>query len=248
MAVEWPDTGFPRNITALTTTRDGGISLAAWRSFNLASHVGDLTGAVAGNRRILQATLPPGARIAWLRQVHGTTVVDAAAGDGARADASVCHRPGVACAVLTADCLPVLLCDRDGSVVAAAHAGWRGLASGVLESTVAAMRRTPSQVTAWLGPCIGSTAFEVGPEVRDAFCAGVAAGHVAAVQACFKPSTRAGHFLADLQALARQRLAALGVVHITADSRCTVSSAETFFSYRRDGETGRMVSLILVNS
>lgn len=246
--VEWPDTGFPSNITAFTTTRDGGISGGAWRSFNLASHVGDIPGAVADNRRILQATLPAGARIAWLRQVHGTMVVDAATGNGARADASVCHQPGFACAVLTADCLPVLLCARDGSAVAAAHAGWRGLAEGVLESTVVAMRRAPSQILAWLGPCIGPTAFEVGHEVRDAFCATPAAGQMSAVRACFRKSARAGHFLADLQGLARQRLAALGVVRITADSRCTLSSPETFFSYRRDGDTGRMASLILVNS
>lgn len=247
MAVECPDTGFPRNITALTTTRDGGVSGDAWRSFNLATHVGDLDGAVDGNRHILQATLPPGAHVSWLRQVHGTTVVDAATGDGARADASVCHLPGRACAIMTADCLPVLLCDHGGSVVAAAHAGWRGLASGVLESTVAAMRVATSQIMAWLGPCIGPAAFEVGPEVREAFRAGIPAGQAAAVEACFRPSARPGHFLADLQSLARLRLAALGVAHIAADRRCTASLPSTFFSYRRDGTTGRMASLILIN-
>lgn len=247
MAVECPDTGFPRNITALTTTRDGGVSRDAWRSFNLAAHVGDLVGAVDGNRHVLRATLPPGALVSWLTQVHGTSVVDAATGDGARADASVCHLPGRACAVLTADCLPVLLCDRGGSVVAAAHAGWRGLASGVLESTVTAMRVATSEVMAWLGPCIGPAAFEVGPEVREAFRARSAAGQMASVEACFRPSERAGHFLTDLQSLARLRLAGLGVAHIAVDSRCTASSPDTFFSYRRDGTTGRMASLILIN-
>lgn len=247
MTVEWPQTGFPDSVTALTTTRDGGVSEGAWRGFNLGGHVGDAAAAVAGNRQTLLSSLPAGTRIAWLDQVHGTRVVDATGGDGARADASVCSRPGTACAVLTADCLPVLLCDRDGRRVAAAHAGWRGLAAGVLEATVAAMQSAPSQVMAWLGPCIGPTVFEVGAEVREAFCARAPAGDMDAIDACFRAAARSGHFLADLQGLARQRLTALGVMHIGADERCTLSSPQTFFSYRRDGATGRMASLILVN-
>lgn len=248
MAVEWPRTGFPRNITALTTTRDGGNSHDPWCSFNLASHVGDRADAVAGNRRILQTALPADVRVGWLEQVHGTTVVDAVRGHGECADAAVCRQPGVACAILTADCLPVLLCDRGGTVVAAAHAGWRGLAGGILEAVVAAMTMPPGDVMAWLGPCIGPATFEVGAEVREAFCAGLASAELHAVHAAFEPSRRPGHFLADLHALARQRLTALGVTRIAADSRCTVSAPDRFFSYRRDGQTGRMASLIFINT
>ncbi|MFN2286971.1 MAG: peptidoglycan editing factor PgeF [Chromatocurvus sp.] len=247
MAVEAPCTGFPDNVLALTTTREGGVSNGPWRSLNLASHVGDSPAAVASNRRILHSTLPGGNPVAWLDQVHGTRVVDVAIdGNGSRADASICRHPGIACAVLTADCLPVLLCDRSGSVIAAAHAGWRGLAGGVLDTTVSAMDCEPADLMAWLGPCIGPGAFEVGPEVREAFCADAAPAQAAAIKACFRPSARAGHFLADLRALARWRLAALGVATIAADSRCTASSPLTFFSYRRDGVTGRMASVILI--
>ncbi len=248
MALEWLDASFPAGITALTTTRDDGISAGAWRSFNLADHVGDREAAVEGNRRILQSALPPESRIAWLQQVHGTAVVDAARAAGARADASVCRAPGVACAVLTADCLPLLLCDRSGRVVAAAHAGWRGLLNGVLEASVRAMAVDPSDILAWLGPCIGPQAFEVGPEVFQRFCAHAAAGDAAAVRACFQPGDRVDHYLADLKALARLRLAGLGVSRITLDPRCTLAEPATFFSYRRDGVTGRMASLILIDT
>ena len=247
MAVEAPCTGFPDNVLALTTTREGGVSNGPWRSLNLASHVGDSPLAVAGNRRRLYSTLPGSHPVTWLDQVHGTRVVDAAVGgNGLQADASICRHPGVACAVLTADCLPVLLCHRGGSVIAAAHAGWRGLAGGVLDATVRAMECEPAELMAWLGPCIGPAAFEVGPEVREAFCAATVPAQAAAVKACFRPSARAGHFLADLRALARWRLDALGVASIAADSRCTASSPLTFFSYRRDGVTGRMASMILI--
>ena len=247
MAVETPDTGFPDNVLAFTTTREGGISSGPWRSLNLASHVGDSPVAVAGNRRILHSALPGNHPVAWLDQVHGTRVVDAAVGgNGLPADASICHQPVVACAVLTADCLPVLLCERSGSVIAAAHAGWRGLAGGVLDATVTAMGCEPADLMAWLGPCIGPLAFEVGAEVREAFCADAVPAQAAAIRACFRPAARAGHFLADLHALARWRLTALGVASIAADSRCTVSSPLTFFSYRRDGVTGRMASMIII--
>jgi YfiH family protein len=152
----------------------------------------------------------------------------------------------VACAVLTADCLPVLLCDRAGSVVAAAHAGWRGLAAGVLESCVRAMAANPGDIMAWLGPAIGRDAFEVGPEVRHAF---LEAGDARETADCFQvSSSREGHFLADLYALARLRLAAAGVVDVFGGEHCTYSDANRFYSYRRDGQTGRMASLILINS
>lgn len=247
LPVERVAAGFPRNITALTTTRGGGVGRGPWQSFNLASHVGDDPHVVAMNRETLQSLLPARSRIAWLDQVHGTNAIDAARHPGVPADASVCRQPGVACAILTADCLPVLLCDRAGTVVAAAHAGWRGLAAGVLEAAVAAMTAAPSELMAWLGPCIGPAVFEVGPEVLAAFCDRAAAAEVAAVRACFQPSHRPGHYLADLQSIARRRLTLLGVGHIAVDTRCTVSVPESFFSYRRDGESGRMASLILVN-
>lgn len=247
LSVEQVAAGFPRNITALTTTRDGGVGRGPWRSFNLASHAGDDDHAVALNREALQSFLPAGSRIAWLNQVHGTRTIDAARHPGVPADASMCRQPGVACAILTADCLPVLLCDRAGNTVAAAHAGWRGLAGGVLEAAVAAMKAAPADLMAWLGPCIGPAVFEVGPEVLAAFCERASTANVAGVRASFQPSGRPGHYLADLHALARQRLTDLGVGHIAVDTRCTVSEPESFFSYRRDGETGRMASLILVN-
>lgn len=247
LSVERVAAGFPRNVTALTTTRGGGVGRGAWQSFNLASHVGDDRQAVALNRETLRSCLPAGSRIAWLKQVHGTNTVDAARHPGLPADASVCRQPGVACAILTADCLPVLLCDRAGVAVAAVHAGWRGLADGVLEAAVAAMKAAPEDLMAWLGPCIGPAAFEVGPEVLAAFSDRAPTACIAGVRACFQPSRRPGHYLADLHALARQRLTVLGVGHIAVDARCTVSAPEAFFSYRRDGETGRMASLILVN-
>lgn len=247
MSVERAAADFPRNITALTTTRDGGTSRWPWQSFNLASHVGDNGNAVTANRTMLRSFLPVDTRIAWLDQVHGTRVVDAAREPGAAADAAVCRQPGVACVVLTADCLPVLLCDRAGLVVAAAHAGWRGLADGVIEAAVAAMRTEPAQVMAWLGPCIGPEAFEVGPEVYATFCDRAPKADLPIIHACFHPSVRPGHFMADLRAIARQRLTSLGVEHIAADARCTRSAPESFFSYRRDGDTGRMASLILIN-
>ena len=247
MSVERVAAGFPRNITALTTTRGGGVGREPWQSFNLALHVGDDGQAVALNRETLRSFLPGDSQIAWLDQVHGTNAIDAARHPGVPADASVCRRPGVACAILTADCLPVLLCDRAGVVVAAAHAGWRGLADGVLEAAVAAMKAAPENLMVWLGPCIGPAAFEVGPEVLATFCDRAPTAQVASVRACFQPSPRPGHYLADLHALARQRLAALGVGHIAVDARCTVSLPASFFSYRRDGETGRMASLILIN-
>jgi len=175
----------------------------------------------------------------WLRQVHGTRCIvaeDATA--GVEADAGVSFRPGTVCAVLTADCLPVLFCDVGGTVVAAAHAGWRGLAAGVLEAAVAAMRRPAGEILAWLGPAIGPAAFEVGDEVRAAFVA-----RDAAAAAAFVPHG-AGKWLCDLDALARQRLAALGLRRIDGGGLCTASDADRFYSYRRDGATGRMASLV----
>lgn len=242
---QWPA---PGNVCALSTTRGGGYSEAPFASFNLGCHVGDAESAVSANRTQLAAVLPDATTIAWLSQVHGTTVVEAGQGGPLPcADAQWSRTPGVACAVLTADCLPVLFCSVDGDVVAAAHAGWRGLLAGVLETTVAAMNEYPQRVLSWLGPAIGPTAFEVGAEVRDAFLSSAASREVSAIAACFEPVvSRPGYYLADLYTLARVRLEVLGLANVFGGGLCTHSDGARFFSYRRDGQTGRMASLILL--
>lgn len=254
LAPHWPDA--PANIGALSTMRHGGVSLAPYGDgkggggLNLGLHVGDDAERVRRNRYLLQGVLPSG-RTAWLSQVHGKTVVDAAAAadDAPQADASVAAARGAVCAVLSADCLPVLLCDVEGKVVAAAHAGWRGLAGGVLGATVAAMRtRGAGEILAWLGPAIGPRQFEVGADVLAAFraCAGAAAADgLPAVEAAFTPSSgRPGKYLADIYALAREVLRRDGVLRVAGGEYCTVTDAARFYSYRRDGVTGRQASLI----
>lgn len=237
-----PDWPAPANVRALATTRRGGVSVGPYASLNLGDPVGDDPAGVAENRRRLRRHLP--AEPVWLKQVHGKQCCDAAACSNAKgsqppeADAAYSRKPGVVCAVLTADCLPVLLCDAAGTVVAAAHAGWRGLAAGVIESTVAAMDVPGERLLAWLGPAIGPDRFEIGGEVRDAFLARDPQAEQAFVA---RPN---GKWLCDIYLLARQRLAGLGVCRITGADFCTVRDAERFFSYRRDGATGRMASLI----
>lgn len=233
-----PDWPAPLGVRALATTRCGGVSRAPWHGFNLGDHVGDDAAAVAANRAALRRELP--AEPLWLTQVHGTHCVDAAtAAPGVEADASFTRKRGVVCAVLTADCLPLLLCDDQASVVGVAHAGWRGLAAGVIEATVAAMAEPGERLMARLGPAIGPQAFEVGGEVRDAFLA-----HDAQAASAFTAGV-GGKWLCDICLLARQRLNALGVRRVaSADFCCTLSDAERFFSFRRDGATGRMASLI----
>ncbi|MDA8254772.1 MAG: peptidoglycan editing factor PgeF [Betaproteobacteria bacterium] len=235
-----PDWPAPPGIRALATTRIGGVSAPPWHSFNLGDHVGDDPRAVAANRALLNRQLP--AAPLWLSQVHGTRCVDAAAAatvaTGIEADASFTRQRGVVCAVLTADCLPVLLCDERATVVAIAHVGWRGLAAGVIEATVGAMREPGASLMAWLGPAIGPQAFEVGGEVRETF---VAHDPQAAQVFVAAPG---GKWLCDIQRLARQRLGALGIRRIAGADSCTVRDGERFFSYRRDGVTGRMASLI----
>lgn len=234
LAADWPA---PTHVHAGTTLRQGGVSQPPWDSLNLAGHVDDDPAAVAQNRRRLG--LPAGP--VWLTQEHGRDVVNAATvapGESPRADASFSTRPGVICAVLTADCLPLLLTDRAGSRVAAVHAGWRGLAAGIIEATVTALEVSPDELLAWLGPAIGPAAYEVGDEVRAAFV-----GHDPQAAACFE-ATRPGHGLLDLYALARRRLQRLGVNAVYGGGLCTFSDTERFFSYRRDGVTGRMASLI----
>ena len=241
----WPA---PANIRALSTTRPGGCSAAPFDSFNLAHHVGDEPTAVAANRGVLGDNLPAGTAIQWLTQVHGIQVV--AAGDYAdypEADAAWSKDPIKACAVLTADCLPVLFCTVSGDRVAAAHAGWRGLVDGVLEATVAALDTDPLQLMAWLGPAIGPQAFEVGAEVRDRFLAAAPACDRALAAACFQPSdAKTGHYFANLYTLARLRLGSLGINAVFGGGLCTYTDSTRFYSYRRDGQTGRMATLILL--
>jgi hypothetical protein len=235
----FPDWPAPANVKAVTTTREGGISVSPYDSLNLARHVGDAEAAVQENRRRLQQRLALPAEPRWLDQVHGTGVVEAgASATPACADASFTHATGTVCAVMTADCLPVLLCDRAGSVVAAAHAGWRGLAAGVLEATVATLGVAPAQLLAWLGPAIGPDAFEVGPEVREAFT-------VAHAEAAAAFSARPdGRWLADLYRLAEIRLHAAGVGAVHGGGFCTYTERSRFYSFRREQVTGRMASLI----
>lgn len=237
-AHDWltPDWPAPVWVKACITTRSGGISAAPFDSFNLGEHVEDDPVAVTKNRQRLISQL--GCKPAWLRQVHGVAVVPAEPGEVLEADASWTATPGVACTVMTADCLPVLFCDRAGSRVAAAHAGWRGLAGGVLEATLDALAVAPEDVLAWLGPAIGPQAFEVGAEVREAFMA----VHPQAAEA-FVASVNPGRYMADIYQLARIRLAARGVTAVYGGGFCTYSDPR-FYSYRRAAQTGRFASLI----
>lgn len=232
-----PDWPAPAHVIAAVSTRRGGVSYGAYASLNLGSHVGDEPEAVAENRRRFAAAAGLAAAPAWLNQVHGCGVVAAGGSEQASADACWSRTPGTACAVLTADCLPVLFVDRAGSCVAAAHAGWRGLAAGVLEATIAALPAAPQQLMAWLGPAIGPAAFQVGSEVRAAFTAVAAEDAVA-----FVPDGE--RWLADIYQLARARLARAGVPAVYGGGLCTVSDAERFFSHRRDGLSGRFASVI----
>lgn len=242
-----PDWPAPPTVRALCSTRQGGHSTGCYAGLNLGLHVGDDPQAVRANRAELQAEL--GVRALFLNQVHGTATVAASpdAADGQEADAVWTAQSGVACTVMVADCLPVLLCDAQGRQVAAAHAGWRGLlgsqGQGVLEATVATFDASQRPgLLAWLGPCIGPQAFEVGDAVRQAFV-----DDRAEAQTCFVP-TVPGKWLADLPGLARQRLVALGLSHIYGNDGspawCTVANASRFFSHRRDGVSGRMAACI----
>lgn len=249
---DWP--GLPSNVGALSTLRRGGVSVAPFDDgvggggLNLRESAGDGPQACAQNRRLLQTLLPGPVR--WLDQVHGTVVVelvevvelaDAALLDQTRppkADASFCVSPGLVCAVQTADCLPVLFADAAGRVVGAAHAGWRGLAAGVLQQTVAQMRAAGAgEIGAWLGPAIGPQNFEVGQEVFDAF-----ADASAFVPIAGKP----GKYLADLYRLAKSALRLVDVERVFGGGFCTYGDRSRFYSYRRDGVTGRMASLIWI--
>ncbi|HET8699592.1 MAG TPA: peptidoglycan editing factor PgeF [Gammaproteobacteria bacterium] len=235
----WPA---PPQVRAFVTERAGGASEGRYAGLNLATHVGDTPAAVAANRAQLRGAAALPAEPRWLEQVHGTTVVDL---DGAGAalppaDGAVTSRPGVVCAVLTADCPPVLLCDRAGTRVGVAHAGWRGLLHGVLPAAVAALGGDPADLLAWLGPAIGPGVYEVGAEVRHAF---IAADPRAAAH--FAPNAR-GRWQADLYGLARSSLGAAGVREVFGGGFCTFTERERFFSHRREAPCGRMATLIWI--
>jgi polyphenol oxidase len=238
VSIDWivPDWPVPKAVRALITTRTGGVSEGPYASLNLGDHVGDDAHAVASNRAILQHYLP--SPPSWLKQVHGTSVMSLHDYHlPVESDASVAFGADGVCAIMTADCLPVLLCDDTGAVVAAAHAGWRGLCAGVIENAVSAMKTPAEKIMAYLGPAIGPQHFEVGDEVRRAFMQDSAE----AARAFIAKSE--GKWLADIYLLARQRLNAIGVTRIYGGEFCTVAE-QRFFSYRRDKITGRMASFI----
>lgn len=234
-----PDWPAPRRVRAVTTTRVAGASLGAYASLNLGDHVGDATEAVVENRRRVHAALELPNEPVWLKQVHGTDVVDAAtvraptAADGAYTD-----RPGVVCAILSADCLPIFVCNRDGTEAALLHGGWRGLANGIIEQGLGRFRAPAAEVLVWLGPGIGPAAYEVGEELRQVFMA-----HDARAAEAFRRAAP-GKWYMDLYAAARQRLAAAGVRAVHGGAHCTATQADLFFSHRRDSVSGRMASLI----
>jgi YfiH family protein len=252
--LEWIEPDWPASarVRALSTLRGGGVSGAPFESLNLGGHAGDAPAAVSENRRRLRTAAALPGEPCWLRQVHGRNVADldadpggaaapggaAPPGGSAAADASFTRQPGRICGILTADCLPLLLRSESGDVVAAAHAGWRGLAAGVIEATVQALKVAPETLMAWLGPAIGPRHFEVGPEVREAMLEGDSGSFVA-----FVPNAR-GRLMADLGLLARRRLLALGIRRIYGGGECTFEAEERYFSHRRDGATGRQATLI----
>lgn len=234
IAPDWPA---PRGVRAFVTTRAGGVSEGEYASLNLGMHCGDDPRRVERNRAIVRERLPSDP--AFLAQVHGAIVVDpATAGARPEADAAVTAAPRTVCVVLTADCLPVFLCDAQGVKVGVAHAGWRGMAAGVIENAVAALGVPASEVLAWMGPAIGPDAFEVGPEVREAFLAGDSGAEPA-----FR-AHRPGKYMADLYGLARRRLARAGVEHVHGGGFCTFHERDRFFSYRRAPASGRMGAFI----
>ena len=235
-----PDWAAPANVVALQTTRRGGFSRQGYANLNLAGHVGDDDHLVTRNRKLLAQTCGLPDEPAWLEQTHSTRVINLDRDHYRQADAARTARPGTVAVVLTADCLPVLFCHRDGHEVAAAHAGWRGLVSGILEQTVASMQTPAHELLAWLGPAIGPATFEVGAEVVEAFVREQAESAAAFTE------NRPDHYLADLYQLARLRLKRAGVDAIWGGDQCTFAASERFFSYRREKTCGRQASLIYI--
>ncbi len=238
-----PDWPAPHDIHALVTLRTGGYSSGPYASFNLAAHTDDDADAVRKNRKLLRERFRLPAEPAWLQQVHGNRIIKAGSNTvGVEADGAWTDAAGQVCVVLTADCLPVLICDPHGSSVAAAHAGWRGLHAGVITNAVTALETAPAELMVWLGPAIGPQAFEVGAEVMRAFTASNSENAAAFEQRDEQ------HWLCDIYQLARIELASLGVRSIFGGDYCTYTQIEQFYSYRRDGSTGRMASLIWLDA
>jgi len=233
-------------VRAIVTTRRGGASADPYDSLNLATHVGDSFEAVMKNRKSLKAALKLPSEPLWLEQVHGTGVADSQSASECKADAAYTDKPGSVCVVMTADCLPVLLADVQGNEVAVVHAGWKGLLHGVIEAALNKFRAPSGSIHAWLGPAIGPKNFEVGAEVRQAFMNEARANEM--VKNAFQPvENQQNKFLADIYQLARFRLNRFGVKNISGGDFCTVENREMFYSYRRDGVTGRMASLIWID-
>ena len=239
----YPNWQAPKNIKALTTVRSGGVSLPPFDSFNLGDHVCDDPKAVQQNRSLLVDKFDLPHQPLFLTQTHSTKVVELPfTGSNVEADAVYTQQANQVCLVMTADCLPVLFFNKEGTEVAAAHAGWRGLCDGILEETVAKFKCPTSDIIAWLGPAIGPTAFQVGEEIIEQFCAFDSNAKLA-----FTPDlTTSGKFLGNLYQLATQRLNKLGITEISGGGHCTYTEQDKFFSYRRDKQTGRMASLIWI--
>ncbi|MDH3633472.1 MAG: peptidoglycan editing factor PgeF [Gammaproteobacteria bacterium] len=235
-----PGWSAPATVRAVTTTRAGGFSLTPFDSLNLALHVGDNPDHVAQNRVLLQQVLDLPAEPCWINQTHGIHAVTLEQGGSRDADAAITRQPGTVAVVMTADCLPILVCNRDGTEVAAIHAGWRGLRAGVIQATLASMASVNEQLLAWIGPGISQDNFEVGEEVRTAFVDSIARAEG------FFHANRAGHWLCDLAGLAESVLLAQGVSEVCRDPGCTYRDADRFFSYRRNTTTGRLASLIWI--
>lgn len=240
-----PNWNAPDEIVALVTTREVGHSQGAFGGFNIATHVGDDEENVGLNRAALFGLLDSGTHIQWLDQQHGTRVITAQKdGEVRSADGSYTKEPGVACCVTTADCLPVFLTSTSGNEIALVHAGWRGLAAGILANSVQQFESPPTALMAWLGPAIGPCHFEVGGEVRQAFLAGVSSELQASLALSFEPTGEAGKFMADLYGLARTWLNWLGITNVSGGNLCTYCQFDTLYSFRRQSPTGRMASLI----
>ena len=237
-----PSWDAPANVRAVTTTRVGGFSTAPFAGFNLANHVGDEPDAVSRNRDLLNGALALPAPPVWLDQTHGSDIVQLVPGKATApiaADGSIAAAPGVVCAVMTADCLPLFLCNTKGTRVAAVHVGWRGLAAGIIEAAVTAFDDSPQELLAWAGPCISIAHFEIGEEVKQ---------QLGGLAGAYRTGTQSGKYYADLPQLAAHRLADAGVNEITYSGSCTFADEGRFFSHRRDQQTGRMASLIWIES
>ncbi|MBT5717952.1 MAG: peptidoglycan editing factor PgeF [Gammaproteobacteria bacterium] len=244
------DWNAPSTVVALSTTRKGGSSAAPYASFNVGAHVGDELARVDANRAILQSELPPDLRWQWLDQVHGADVLEVVApGSTLTADGLLTREKNLICCVQTADCLPVFVAALDGTEVAMTHAGWKGLASGVIENTIWAMENSVEDLAVWLGPAIASCHFEVGAEVRECFLAAeTSESSQHELERCFSPAKSHGKFMADLYGIARIKLSRLGISYsnISGGTHCTYCDEDRFFSYRRDGVTGRMLNAIYI--